>query len=178
MSKKIKLPVLLSPLFLVILLLVASCSQKEVGQAVDDITFAADNPIDAYFIARIESAFPEIERRELQDTYRGVWQAEYENVLAWLAQKCEYQDDKDKLALYAANVEEMIAAARDVMLIDWLDTYQVPPNDPDRNSWGMGTRSGLNQVTGEIYRNAAMLLIENCAGYKFRNIDYSQEYYE
>ena len=156
----------------------AACSQnnepQHIGQAISEYS----NPIDEYFPPKIESAFPEIARRELQDAYRGVWEIEFQNVVAWLESKCYYQEDIDKLMKYTVSVDELISTARELMLNEWLAVYEILPNDPDRNSWGNGTRSGLNQVTGEIYRNAAILLIEHCDGYEFRKIDYSKEHYE
>ena len=58
------------------------------------------NPIDAYFLPRIESASCEAERRQMQDTYRGVWKTEFENIMVWMQYKCVYQEDKDTLQLY------------------------------------------------------------------------------
>ena len=173
MGKKTKI---LAALFIIVLL--CGCSGNEGNQSTESTMDVSGNPIDAYFIPRINSSSAEVERRELQDTYRGVWEAEYENVIVWITSKCQYQDDIDKLMKYVASVDEMIAAARNVMLSEWLDVYDMHPDDPDRNSWGNGTRSGLNQVTGEIYRNAAILLIEHCEGYEYREIDYSKEHYE
>ena len=94
-------------------------------------------------------------------------------MIVWLTLKCQYQDDIDKLTQYTVSVNEMIAAAQTVIANEWLDVYDILPDSPDRNSWGNGTRSGLNQIIGEIYRNAAILLIEHCEGYEFREIDYS-----
>lgn len=54
------------------------------------------------------------------------------------------------------------------------------PPDNHRNLWGNGTRSGLNQIKGEIYRDASMLLIKKMynLNYKFIDRDYSKEHYE
>ena len=163
----------------------AACSQnnepQHIGQAISEYS----NPIDEYFLPKFESAFPEVARRELQDTYRGVWEAEFENVIAWLKSKCYYQEDMDKMTQYAINVKNMVAAARVAVTMDWLDMYGISPDAPSKNThpygffeYGNGTRSGLNQIAGEIYRNAAMLLIDHCEGYAFRDVDYSQEYKE
>lgn len=58
------------------------------------------NPIDAYFLPRMENASCEAERRELQDTYRGVWKTEFENIMVWMQDKCVYQEDKDNLLVF------------------------------------------------------------------------------
>ena len=50
------------------------------------------NPIDAYFLPRIENASCEAERRQMQDTYRGVCKTEFENLIAWMQDKCVYQE--------------------------------------------------------------------------------------
>ena len=171
MSRRIRLVVAI-----IFICLLAGCSQKDANQNDQSTDTLYNNPIDAYFLAKIPTSG--IEYRELQDTYKGVWKAEFENVIVWMASKCQYQEDIDKLTLYVVSVEEMITSARAVMLSEWLDVYDIPPDGPDRNSWGNGTRSGLNQVSGEIYRNAAILLIEHGGDYEYRDIDYSKEYYE
>ncbi|MDR1616772.1 MAG: hypothetical protein LBR98_07155 [Syntrophomonadaceae bacterium] len=175
MSNRIK-PI--AVVIIIIVFLLAGCSQKEANQNDQSTDNTYNNPIDAFFIPRIESSPAEAERRDLQDTYRSVWKSEYKNVIVWLTSKCQYQADIDKLAQYTVGVEELITSARAVMLSEWLNVYDKPPDSPDRNSWGNGTRSGLNQIAGEIYRNSAILLIEHCEGYEYRDIDYSQERYE
>lgn len=116
------------------------------------------NPIDAYFLPHIENASCEAERRELQDTYRGVWKTEFENVMVWIS------------------VESLIETTRTVLITDWLDNYQQTPGSDSRNSWGNGTRSGLNQKEAEIYRDASLKLIDDT--YIFEERDYSAEHYE
>lgn len=41
-----------------------------------------------------------------------------------------------------------------------------------------GTRSRLNQIEGEMYRDAAMQIIRLAGDYSFRELDYSKESYE
>ena len=137
------------------------------------------NPIDAYFLPRIESASSQVEYRELQDTYRGVWKTEFENVMVWMQDKCVYQEDKDNLLLFEESVESLIDTTQTVLLTDWLDDYELPPDSDNRNQWGNGTRSGLNQIRAEIYRDASMKLIEHSYDtYIFMERDYSLEHYE
>ena len=134
------------------------------------------NPIDAYFLPRIEHASCQVERREMQDTYRGVWKTEFENIMAWMQDKCVYQEDKDTLVLYEESVESLIETTRTILVTDWLGDYERPPGSNERNSWGNGTRSELNQKEAEIYRNAGMELIDDT--YIFMERDYSMELYE
>lgn len=140
------------------------------------------NPIDAFFIPRIKNSSTEAAKRSYQDTYRGVWKAEFENVLKVLEQKCVYQKDKEDLIAYKNSVEQLIEATQDIVVTYWLDDYNVPPSDTDtyRNIWGNGTRSALGQIKGEIYRDASMLLLEKMydLNYKFLEKDYSKEHYE
>ena len=58
------------------------------------------NPIDEYFLPRIATAFPEVARREYQDTYRGIWKSEFENIVQWVAENYTYQQDLDALSEY------------------------------------------------------------------------------
>lgn len=138
------------------------------------------NPIDAYFIPRINNASSA--KKSYQDTYRGVWKSEFENILKVLDKKCVYQKDKDDLIAYKISVEQLIKTTQDVVVTDWLNNYNVPPPDTDtfRNPPGMGTRSALGQIKAEIYRDASMLLIEKMSdlNYEFLDKDYSKEHYE
>ena len=131
------------------------------------------NPIDAYFLPRIENASCEAERRQMQDTYRGVWKTEFENVMAWMQDKCVYQEDKDNLLLFEESVDSLIETTYTV----WMVTdYELPPGSDGRKSWGNGTRSAWNQKEGEIYRDVSMKLVDDT--YIFMERDYSLELYE
>lgn len=134
------------------------------------------NPIDAYYLPLIKNAGCEAERRELQDDYRGVWKTEFENVMAWMQNKCVYQEDKDNLLLYQKSVDSLLDAANPVLITASLDDYNLPPDSAERNIWGTGTRSGINEKRGELYRAASMNLIDST--YVFLDRDYSLEHYE
>ncbi len=151
-----------------------SCDYYEESMVLEREEYS--NPIDAYFLPRIENASCEADRRALQDTYRGVWKTEFENIMVWMQDKCVYQEDKDNLLLYTKSVESLIETARTVLVTDWLDDYELPPGSDSRNMWGNGTRSALNQKEAEIYRDASMKLIDDT--YIFMERDYSLEYYE
>lgn len=131
------------------------------------------NPIDAYFLPRIENASCEAERRQMQDTYRGVWKTEFENIMAWMQDKCVYQEDKDNLLLYEESVESLVEATYTVLAVT---DYEFPPGSDERKSWGNSTRSNLNQEEAEVYRDAGMRLIDD--SYIFMERDYSMELYE
>lgn len=144
-----------------------------------DATSTYSNPIDEYFIPCINNVSTEAERRFYQDTYRGVWKSEFENILKILEEECIYQEDKDDLVAYRNSIEKSIESTQNIVVTHWLDNYNMPP-DNHRNLWGNGTRSGLNQIKGEIYRDASMLLIKKMynLNYKFIDRDYSKEHYE
>ena len=133
---------------------------------------AYSNPIDSYFMPHIEMPEAEIERREYQDAYAQAWHTEYENIIGWMLDKCTYQEDRDKILEYDAKVQETIVVATSVLITDWLGDYELSPDSPDRNSWGNGTRSALNETIGTIYRNAGMLLIKS-GDYTFLQQDYN-----
>ena len=112
------------------------------------------NPIDAYFLPRIENASCEAERRELQDTYRGVWKTEFENIMVWMQDKCVYQEDKDTLLLFTKNVESLIETTRTILITDWLDDYKRPPDSDSRNFWEMERavhKWGLEDSYGNLW---------------------------
>lgn len=134
------------------------------------------NPIDAYFLPLIEDAGSGVERTQLQDNYRGVWRTEFENVMLWMLDKCVYQEDKDNLLLFRESVESLVSTTHRVLLTEWLDDYKHPLDSDYRNLWGTGTRSGLNQIMAEIYRDASLKLINDT--YIYIERDYSLEHYE
>ena len=112
------------------------------------------NPIDAYFLPRIENASCEAERRELQDTYRGVWKTEFENIMVWMQDKCVYQEDKDNLLLFTKSVESLIETTRTILITDWLDDYKRPPDSDSRNFWEMERavhKWGLEDSYGNLW---------------------------
>lgn len=139
-------------------------------------TNAYSNPIDEYFIPRINNALSQAGRREYQDTYRVVWKSEFENIMRCMYKKCKFQKDRDNLILYENSVKQLIDSTYNVVVTDWLESYKLPPESSTRNSWGNGTRSGLNQIQAEIYRDAGMRLVGE--KYTFLDKDYSKEHYE
>lgn len=130
------------------------------------------------YLPCMNNASCQAELRGHQDTYRGVWKAEFESLISWLLDKCQYQEDKEAIEKYADSVYQMADSGYDIILTDWMYNYELPPNDNERVYSGNSTRSELNQATGEVYRNASMHLINQCYGYSFRDIDYSKEHYE
>ena len=172
-------------IFLFSLLLFAACANNsgnsDIGVESPKTTnneSIYSNPIDAYYLPLIENAGTQAERSMHQDNYGGAWQSEYENILTWMKNKCTHQVDIDNLNMYDATVSALIDTSRIVLITDWLDDYNLPQGNPDRYSWGNGTRSGLNQAQGEIYRDAGMRLIGGYDHYVFLERDYASLYYE
>jgi len=142
-----------------------------------------NNPIDAYFLPRIEyAADSEVQRRVWQDTYLGVWRAEFNNIVEWVEEMYVHQEHKDVLYDYINSVEQLIDVTIDLIFAELFEQYELPPTAGIYNASGNGTRSWHNQLIGEIYRDAGMRIIENFLqrpeGYVFLDIDYSKEYYE
>ncbi len=141
-----------------------------------------DNPIDEYFLPKINAVdASQAEIRAYQDDYKYVWKEEFENLTKWLRKKCIFEEDKKKIQEMKKSVSEYVEQSKEVILTELLDTYKVNPNpergEESRNSyWGNGTRSRLNQIEGEIYRDASMRII-NLYGagekYEFRKVEYS-----
>lgn len=140
-----------------------------------------NNPIDAYFLPVIGAASSETERREHQDTYRGVWKAEFESIIRWIGEKCTTKQDTEMLNAYVASVEQHVAATRFLVLSDVRVNTGLVSNTPDADVYGNDTRSWINQLEGEIYRDAGMRLVGNVLfsdRYTFTIIDYTLEHYE
>jgi len=142
---------------------------------------AYSNPIDEYFFSCMRDAGCEAELRWYQDTYRGVWKSEFYNIVQWAAEMYTYQQDLDVLNNYISNVEQQITNMMELVLAALRAEHDLPPDASSADYTGNGTRSWLNQLTGEIYRDAGMRLIENIhyhGSYVFLDVDYSKESYE
>lgn len=146
-----------------------------------------DNPIDAYFQPRMVSDYDVAEstRRGYQDTYRGVWKAEYKNLIRWLKKKCIYKEDKREIEKMEKALQDQIEHMREVLATELFNNYKINPDATKvkdgfsrTSNWGNGTRSRLNQIEGEMYRDAAMQIIRLAGDYSFRELDYSKESYE
>lgn len=167
-SKKILLFILL-----IMACLLYGCADKESTD--NTLTQEYSNPIDSYFLPRIENAKCEADRRELQDIYMCVWKTEFDNVMLWMQDKCVYQEDKDNLLLYRERVESLIEITCTILKTDWSNDYNRLSSS-DRSSGGIGTNSGLHQTKAEIYRDASVKLMYDT--YVFMERDYSLEIYE
>ena len=132
------------------------------------------NPIDKYFLPKIEKATSEVERRGYQDSYRGVWKEEFYNILQWLDNKCEYQEDKENLISLNKSVDNLINECFQVITIEQFDFYSVKPGE--RYITGNAYRSSWNQTQGEIFRDVCIRLITD--DYNFLERDYSQAIFE
>ena len=86
-------------------------------------------------------------------------------------------------------VEKQIETESEVWEREIVDDYDINPDSKAAekengfsrmSSWGTGTRSALNELEGELYRDASMRIIRLHGGkkYKFRKIDYSEQSYE
>ena len=132
------------------------------------------NPIDEYFLPRIQISSSEVERRDYQDSYKGVWKEELYNILQWLDNKCVYQEDKDSLILLSKSVDDLINEYYRILLLEQFDLYLVKPDE--RVISGNAFRSNWNQIQGEIFRDVCIRLIAD--DYNFLERDYSQAVFE
>lgn len=142
---------------------------------------------DAYFQPKMVSDYNVAEntRRGYQDTYRGVWRAEYRHLIKWLKKKCVYQEDLANIEKMDKALKSQIESMREVLATELLGNYKINPDSTKvkdgstrMSGWGNGTRSYLNQIEGEMYRDAAMKIIGMHGDYKFRVLDYAEESYE
>ncbi|MCL2126449.1 MAG: hypothetical protein FWH33_10760 [Oscillospiraceae bacterium] len=132
------------------------------------------NPIDEYFLPKINQSTSEVECRDYQDSYRGVWKEEFYNVLQWLDSKCVYPEDREDIGLLKNSVEDFINEYYRILLLEQLDFYSVKPDE--RYITGNAFRSEWNQIQVEIYRDVCIKLITD--DYKFLERDYSKAHFE
>lgn len=161
--------------------------EMEAPQTEESVESTCDNPIDAYFGPKMVSDYnvSESVRRSYQDTYRGVWRAEYRHLLKWLKKKCVYEEDRQNIENMDKALKKQITSMREVLATELLGNYKINPDSTKVKDgitrmagWGNGTRSRLNQIEGEMYRDAAMKIINLCGDYKFRELNYAEVSYE
>lgn len=175
---------------IVMLAVMSMLTACQSSQTVDNGTagpVSYDNPIDAYFQPKMVSDYnvAESTRRGYQDTYRGVWKAEYKHLIQWMKKKCVYKEDRGEIEEMEKALQNQVEHMREVLATELLDNYKVNPDSTKNkdgmtrlSGWGNGTRSRLNQIEGEMYRDAAMQIIRLAGDYSFRELDYSKESYE
>lgn len=121
-------------------------------------SYLMNNPIDNYFSPKFKS-ITEAEVREAMEDYEKVWKNEYNKVIGIIEEKCIYDDDKENLEKFKDSVESLIETATPVIEMEMLDNYSLPPDSPEKHSWGNSTYYYLEGRKGQIYRDACMLLI-------------------
>ena len=152
--------------------------QKGVHNLIDSSTISSssktvavyNNPIDAYYLPKINQSSAEVELRIYQDKYYEVWTEQFDRIIQLMKDKCIYKKDIDAIESYKASVEKLIDNSSTILVTEWLDDYKLPPDSPERGSWGNGTRSGLNMKHAEILRDACMMLIPYCDKYTYPNL--------
>ena len=126
-----------------------------------------NNPIDNYFYPKLENAQAEVDIRTLQDSYYNAWKTEFNNVISYLNKKCKYQQDKNQISTYVKRLQDFLDDSTPVIVTDWGDVYSMDPKDPNRNPYGNGTLSGINEHQAKIYRDACIDIINRNSDYKF-----------
>ena len=159
--------------------------QKNLTELMYDEFSVYNNPIDKCFLPIFYSEeSSEAVIREAQDTYKELWIQEFNNLMKTLRSKCIYDKDKKNIDIFEKRIKSEIEMEIEIITTELIDAYEVNP-DPKENDnisrislWGNGTRSRLNQIEGEIYRDASMRIIHvygSMSGekYEFRKSDYS-----
>lgn len=159
--------------------------QKNLTEPFNEELSVYNNPIDRSILPIIYSEeCSEAEIREAQDTYKELWIQEFNQLMKTMRKKCIYPKDKKDIDIFEKKIESEVEAEIKVITTELVDSYKVNP-DPKENDaisrmslWGNGTRSRLNQVEGQIYRDACMRIIniyDQISGekYEFRKSDYS-----
>lgn len=131
-----------------------------------------DNPIDKYIDKRLEDDnLPFSERRDIKRLYFMLWESEYDNVMSFIKEKCENDEDKNKIAELDGEIEKYIEGMSYVMEI----SYHISKEPEDRENVGLSYGADSLYNEGEIYRDICMLLIEKLDGeYVFLDRDYDE----
>ncbi|MCL2456170.1 MAG: hypothetical protein FWD19_01320 [Defluviitaleaceae bacterium] len=121
-----------------------------------------NNTIDDFFHTRIEAAQSQVERREYQDAYLDVWKSLFEDIFRMTDLNDDYKKSAEQriFAFQAAQISELQTQFGDDFI------------------FGSGTRSMLNQLSGEVYRDFAIRIIEyfwQHGRYIYLNADYLYE---
>ena len=129
------------------------------------------NEIDDYVVKKLNEAGnsgTEAALRENEDIFCEAWKDEYTSVVNHFLKKCKYSADKKNLKKMKSSLEEYVKAMRGAVELEIIDGYNYPTTvkndstkEPRSTLMGNGTRSRLNLVEGEIYRDACISLLKN-----------------
>lgn len=138
-----------------------------------------DNPIDSYFLPELNNDNNSMATlRTYQDTYRIAWESEFENIIKCLNKKCIYSEDKKSLLVLKKRVQKNVEQNLKFLKVELLDSYNINPRKPINSvsrisAEGNGTRSRLNQIAGEMYRDECMRILSVFREYTFMKRNYS-----
>lgn len=163
-----------------------SCRNNVISQDVKEETIEKvepqiENPIDLYFLPIFDESekISGAEYRNLQEIYGIVWRLEYKNMISWLLNKCDFEEDCRNIKEFDKNVVNYIQSVEPVIKTERYDSYSFSPDSGDVSRiGGIGTRSWMKYIEGEIYRDVCMHIIgandSNSSQYRFINREYSK----
>lgn len=124
---------------------------------IDDIF--CNNPIDSYFVKKINTEDSEIQIELDKDAYMQIWKEQYRKILDIIRQKCIYDEDREIYEKYNSFIKEIYNNTETAVVSVMLNNFKYSPQDPAKYSFGMATDDELNMYKGIIYRNACVILI-------------------
>ena len=126
------------------------------------------NPIDDYFLEKLNRASCYAEIRDYEYFYLVVWQREYEKIMAIMQERCVMNEDKERLQTFMEEVSESFEKMKPFIEGEILNNFEYPES-PEKYSYGNSTIATLNMYEGMHYRNACMLFTNSMylTGYQF-----------
>jgi hypothetical protein len=149
-------------------LLISSCTETNnnigKGNYESSPTFASDarvesveNPIDQAFKKDFEIASSTYEMNYLAGTYLDAWRSEWENVVAELMKRYEFEGDKNTIRAYKSRYEEFVEQASELEWTDWSDTSVEPGKD---RSFGTGAISASFLEEAQLLKRQTLYIID------------------
>lgn len=126
------------------------------------------NPIDDYFLQKLNSASSYVEIRDYEYFYLVVWQHEYEKIMSMLQERCVMEEDKKRLRIFVKEVPESFERMKPFIEAEILNNFEYSES-PEKYSYGNSTMAKLMLYEGMHYRNACMLFANSMylTGYQF-----------
>ena len=169
-------------ILLLFVILASSCDDNNnqdksvkqvVANSVSSKQVKYNNPIDEYYLPKINSASSEATMRSLQIKYKKAWEKEFKRFTLFLKKKCVYKKDKKDIKNMEKSLRTYISSMKVVAKTKLTDSYTVNPcydehNENTRLSLvGNGTYSRIELIEGEMIRDACMRLKDISSEYTF-----------
>lgn len=159
-----------------------SCGTNNISQdeTIQTVEKQFNNPIDSYFLPLFDESekMSAAQYRNFQEIYGMVWHLEYRNMISWLLDKCDFEEDRRNIEKFDESVENYMQSVKLVLKTEKSNAYSFAPNSGDVSRiGGVGLSSWMKYIEGNVYSDVCMSIIgvnnSDSSQYKFVDRNYS-----